>query len=185
MVVGIGLTMVAVMCVLLRKHEREKREERDKSVCGMKNGKQDFGTKDLFLRTLTEMKCQYEIDEDHDEQIVFDYQGEKFQAFASNNRPYVWIRVPFFMSIDQGDIEEMARMRRVINDANLNTVVTTVYTLLDDDKTFNVHLNSNFLFLSQIPDLVGLLRVELNAFFKAKHFIQIELEKLRQKEGVE
>lgn len=151
----------------------------------MKDEKQKLGTKDLFLCTLTEMKCQYEIDEDDDERIVFGYQGEVFQATVSNDNPYVWIRDLFWMSIDQDDIDEMARLRRVINEANMNTAVTTVYTLWDDDKTFNVHSKSSFIFLPQHPNLVEFLRVELDAFFHAKQFIQIEMEKLRQKEGVE
>ena len=150
----------------------------------MKNKKQKLGTKDLFLRTLTEMKCQYEIDEDHDELIKFGYQGEVFHATVSNDNPYVWIRDLFWMCIDQGDIEEMARLRRVINDANMRCAVTVVYTLTDDDKMFNVHSKSSFI-LPQHPNLVEFLRVELDAFFHAKQFIQIELEKLRQKEGVE
>ena len=66
----------------------------------------------------------------------------------------------------------------------MRCAVTVVYTLTDDDKMFNVHSKSSFI-LPQHPNLVEFLRVELDAFFHAKQFIQIELEKLRQKEGVE
>ena len=151
----------------------------------MKNKKQKLGTKDLFLRTLTEMGCQYEIDEEIDNCIIFGYQGEMFHSLVYNDKPYVWIRGPYWMIISQDDIDEMARLRRVINDANKSNLITTVYTLYDDDKSFCIHSQLSFSFFSQCPNLIGYLRAQLDAFFQTKHFIQIELEKLRQKDGVE
>lgn len=150
----------------------------------MENKEQQLGTRDLFLRTLTELGCQYEIDEDDNNRIDFGYQGERFAAYSYNDRPYVWIRDPYWMCISQEDIDEMARLRRVINDSNIRHSVTTVYTLCDDDKSFNVHSQTVLIFFSQFPKLTDYLRSELNGFFQVKQFVSAELEKLRKEEGV-
>lgn len=149
----------------------------------MENKEQQLGTRDLFLRTLTELGCQYEIDEDDNNRIIFGYQGERFDAYSYNDRAYVWIRDPYWMCISQEDIEDMARLRRVINDSNIRHSVTAVYTLCDDDKSFNVHSQTVLIFLSQFPKLTDYLRSELNGFFLVKQFISAELEKLRKEEG--
>lgn len=141
---------------------------------------QQVGTRDIFLKSLRKLGCQYEILGNGT--IRFGYQGETFDADAENTSYYVYVRDPLWLRISQEDIDDMARLRRVINEVNINCHVRTVYTMWDDDKSFNVHSMSTFMFSPHFPDNVNYLRAELDSFFYAKRFVYIELEKLRQKE---
>ena len=58
----------------------------------MEETKGTKSTRELFMETLTEIGCQYELSEDQDDdRIFFDYQGEHFLAGVNNDSFYVHI----------------------------------------------------------------------------------------------
>lgn len=138
--------------------------------------------RELFFSALKNLNCNYEIDEDNPDRIVFGYQGGQFEAIVLDNRAYIYIRYPFWLRISRDDIDEMARVRKVINEANINCHTTVVYTVWEQDNSFNVHTTSQFIFCLEIPDVIGYLRAELDSFFHTSQYIYVELEKLRAKE---
>ena len=144
------------------------------------------GTRDLFLETLTNIGCQYELaDEEGDDRIFFAYQGEHFFVEARNNLRFIQIYDTHWGHIELYDVEEFARLKKAINGANLNNTVTTVYTIDEEAKTVDVHSKSTILFIPQIPDIGDYLRLELNEFFGAHRFVGNEMAKLREQEGTE
>ena len=140
------------------------------------------GTRDLFLETLTQIGCQYEIGEGDDDRIHFAYQGEHFLVAADNERPYINIWDYAWGNVELHDIDEVSRLRKAINIANWNTSVTTVFTIDDVAKTMDVHCKVTILFIPQIPDIANYLKVELDEFFRAHRAVGNELAKLRGKE---
>ena len=140
------------------------------------------GTRDLFLETLTQIGCQYEIGEGDDDRIHFAYQGEHFLVAADNERPYINIWDYAWGNVELHDIDEVSRLRKAINIANWNTSVTTVFTIDDVAKTMDVHCKVTILFIPQIPDVANYLKVELDEFFRAHRAVGTELAKLREKE---
>ena len=143
-----------------------------------------IGTRDLFLETLTKIGCQYEIgdDDDDDDKIYFAYQGENFIADASNDKWYVHLWDLQWGHVELYDIDELSRLKRAVNHANLNCATITVYTTDEDSKTVDVHCKSAFPFLPQMPDLENYLRSELNDFFQAHRLVGNEMAKLRDQE---
>lgn len=139
------------------------------------------GTRDLLLETLTQVGCQYEIDQE-DGRIYFAYQGENFQADASNDRLYITIWDVFWYRMGLQDIDEVSRLRKAVNASNLRNAVTTVFTISDEEKTMDIHCKSVFIFTSQIPDIGNYLKVELHDFFRVHHFLYSEMERLRKEE---
>lgn len=142
----------------------------------------NIGTRDLFLDTLTKLGCQYHLGEGEDNRIFFAYQGEHFFADTTNDIKYVHLWDTHWGHVDLYDIDEVCRIRKAINISNLNTSVTTVFTIDEAGKNMDVHSKSTIPFLSSMPDLDDYLRVELNDFFRAHQVVGNEMHKLREKE---
>lgn len=146
----------------------------------MENNK---GTRDLFLETLTKIGCQYELpEEEGDNRIFFAYQGEHFFVIATNEAKLIQIYDTHWGHVELYDIDEFARLKRAINDSNLNNNVTTVYTIDEAGSNVDVHCKFSLLFVPQIPDIEDYLRWALNEFFRVHQFVGVELAKLREKE---
>lgn len=141
------------------------------------------GTRDLFLETLTNIGCQYSIEDDGD--INFGYQGEYFVVRASNENRYIQIYDTHWGHVELYDIDEFTRLKKAINESNINNCVTTIYTIDEAGSNVDVHCKSTILFIPQIPELENYLRLELNDYFRAHQFINVEMAKLREQEGKE
>lgn len=86
------------------------------------------GVRDLFLETLTKIGCQYEFGEVEDDDLIyFSYQGEHFFADAKNDNWYVQIYDIYWYHVGLYDIDEFARLKKVINESNRANSVMTYY----------------------------------------------------------
>lgn len=141
-----------------------------------------IGTRELFLETLTKIGCQYTADEEDADRYYFAYQGEHFAVDMNNERVYVNLWDMFWESVELYDIDQLARLKKVINDSNLKFATTTVYTVNEASSTVDVHCKSIILFCQQIPDLENYLRIELNDFFRVHQYINVEMTKLKEQE---
>ena len=143
-----------------------------------------MGTKDLFLATLTKIGCQYELaEEEDDNSIYFAYQGENFVVDASNENNYIRIWDTHWGHVELYNVDELSRLKKAINNSNLNTGVTTVYSIDEVGHNVDVHCKSVVLFIEQIPDIEKYLRVELNEFFRAHQYVGNEMVKQREAEN--
>ncbi len=144
---------------------------------------EEKGTRDLFLEILTKIGCQYELpQEEGDDRIFFAFQGEQFMANAKNELRFIQIWDFQWARVELYDIDEMARLKKVINAANLNNSVMTVYTINEATKYVDVHCKSTVLFIPSIPEIQDYLKLELSEFFRVHHFINMEMAKLREQE---
>ena len=133
----------------------------------------------LFMETLTEIGCQYELSEDK-ERIYFAYQGENFIADVSNEGWYVHIWNTHWAHVELCNIDDFSKLRKAINLSNLNCSTMTVYTTDKLSGNMDVHCKATILFIPQIPEIENYLRCELNDFFLAHQFINNEMLKLRE-----
>ena len=139
-------------------------------------------TRELFLDTLERIGCQYQLGEGEDTRIFFSYQGEHFFADMNEDSIYVHIWDTHWVQVELYDIDEVSRLRKAINTSNMNSAVTTFYTIDDDAKTMNVHAKSTITFICNIPYLENYLRTELDEFFHAHQIVGTEIHKLREQE---
>lgn len=141
------------------------------------------GTRNLLLETLNKIGCQYELAQnEEDDRILFAYQGEHFIANAKNDLRFIQIWDTHWAQIELYDIDEFTRLKKVINAANLNNSVMTVYTIDENAKTVDIHCKSTILFIPEIPAIEDYIKLELNEFFRAHQFINLEMAKLRNQE---
>lgn len=142
--------------------------------------KEETGTRSLFLDALAKIGCQYKFGEGDDTRIFFDYQGEHFFADMNNDSIYVHIWDIHWGHVELYDIDEVSRLRKAINDSNINTTVITVFTIDDENKTMDVHSKSTIPFVSLMPYLENYLRTELDEFFRVHQTVGAEMHKLRE-----
>ena len=145
--------------------------------------KESMGSRDLFLETLTKLGCQYEFaEEEDDRRIFFVYQGEHFFVDARNDWNYIQIWDTHWEQVELYDIDEFSRIKKVINDSNLNNSITTFYTINEEGKTIDVHSKSIILFVSEIYDIGEYLKLEFSEFFRTHQYVMLEMARLRENE---
>ena len=137
-------------------------------------------TRDLFLETLTKMGCKYEFDEE--DRICFQWQGGYFVAIASNENLFVTVWYFQWGEWELYDIDMLSRVKRVINDANINYSLNVVYTLNEEGGNFYIHSSKNFVFVPHLPDIEGYLQAMLGEFFTVRRYVEKELDKLENQE---
>ena len=136
----------------------------------------EIGTRDLLLRALVEIGCQYTIDED--ERICFAYQGEHLWAEAINDCPFVNVYDAFWESCELYNVDRIAHLKQAINSVNMVGTVIVLYTIADEDNTLWVHCKKNFLFIPQIPHIGDYLHSVFASLFQAHHALGAEMARL-------
>lgn len=162
--------------------EKQQSEPEQQSSSTSKDTQEEFGTRDLFIETLKKIGCRYNFDEESDSRIHFEYQGECFFADTSNDGPFVHLYDTYWLELELYKTDEVSRLRKAINTANLSELVTTLFTIDDDNKSMYVHSHYSFIFQKSIRDLDYYLMAILNAFFGAHRAIATEVSILREME---
>lgn len=178
-VIHLGIFVLEKFGVLKKdpKYEEEKQDAKSSDNLS-------YGTKELFLETLTNIGCQYQIAEDDENRVLFDYQGEHFVADTFKESKLINLWDLYWEHVELYDIDDVSRIRKAINTANLNTSVTTIYVIDEDGKNLDVHTKTMFLFMSSMPDLETYLRIILATFFEAHKIVNTEMHKMRKQEQI-
>ena len=138
-----------------------------------------ISTRQLALRTIENIGSEPKYDEAG--RIQFEYQGVIFLMEAANDCMFVNLIWPWCHSFSKFDIDEFARVRQVVNDINMRGTLSVFYGITDSDDVA-VHIKKHFLFVQQIPDLEGYLKITLDSFFRTARTLDIEVEKCRLQE---
>ena len=138
-----------------------------------------ISTRQLALRTIENIGSEPKYTEEG--RIQFEYQGICFLMEAVNDCMFVNLIWPWCHSFSKFDIDELSRVRQVINDINMRGTASVFYCVTDSDDVA-VHIKKNFLLVSQIPGLEDYLKMMLDGFFRTARTLDIEIEKCRFQE---
>ena len=138
-----------------------------------------ISTRQLALNTIEKIGCEPQYTEEG--RIQFEYQGVVFLMETADDCAFVNLIWPWCHSFSKFDIDEFARVRQVVNDINLQDVVSVVYTISDSDDVA-LHIRKHFLLITQIPQLEEYLKMILNSFFSTARTLELEIEKCRMEE---
>lgn len=185
---SIGIIIATVMfCFYLFQYisEKEKAKEEKRSYESLmersdkeNEEKKPMATKSLVKSVLKRIGCESE--EEDGGFIHFNYQGENFIIHANESSPYIIISDVWWYSISTfSDLEEFARLQKVINVANRDGFYTIFYTISRDSDEIVVHTKRNDLFIPEIPNIEEYLVSLLDGFFRVQRFVHIELEKYK------
>lgn len=131
---------------------------------GNKENDESINTRDLLIKSLEEIGCQYKIGDKNE--ILFKYQGEEFEIWSSNDSYIIYIYDMSQTGFDINDADA-ENFKLAINKANKYSGVTNLYTI-DEEKGYIVaHCQFSVYFASYIPDYIEYLKSVLDVFFTA------------------
>ena len=138
-----------------------------------------LSTRQLALNTIEHIGSEPKYTEEG--RIQFEYQGVIFLMEAVNDCMFVNLIWPWCHSFSKFDIDEFARVQKVINDINGRGTASVFYCITDSDDVA-VHIKKHFLLVSQIPSLEDYLKLILDSFFRTARTLDLEIEKFRLQE---
>ena len=138
-------------------------------------------TTGLVLTTLRKIGCEPQVEpQDKFNYVYFTFQGEKYTIECSDDCFFINIYDTWWYSISiYSDVEEIANLHKVINQANQHVNCTLLYTTNNEIEEIGVHSRKNLLFIKEITELDKYLVGVLNGFFKAQKLVLTELEKCK------
>jgi len=140
-----------------------------------------MGTRELVFQTLSRIGCEYREDEYN--RILFMYQGEPFMIIANDGSFFIDVYDNWWYSLSTYcEVEEFARLQKVINHVNAFVNGTVLYTIHQESEQIGVHTMRNILFIPEIPKIESYLVSVLNDFFKTQRLVVTEIEKMKVKE---
>ena len=143
------------------------------------NMEETISTRQLALKTIENIGSTPQYTEEG--RIQFEYQGVIFLMEAANDCMFVNLIWPWCHSFSKFDIDELSRVRQVINDINMRGTASVFYCLTDSDDVA-VHIKKHFLLVSQIPGIEDYLKLMLESFFRTVRTLDVEIEKFRLQE---
>lgn len=116
------------------------------------------------------MNADYKVEKvsDEDEVIYFTFQAENFTLRVSTGCCFCHLVDPVWHTFDVTDVNELALVKKVINDLNWISPANVVYTKSDDGKLYELNTTCNLFVDESIPYPNYLLKV-LNDFFLTKN----------------
>lgn len=154
--------------------QKETSENKDLKLTG-EEVQTEVGARDLLIRVLMQMGCQYTADEN--QRVSFVYQGEHFLANATNDQPFIVIIDPWWLNCELQDVEQVVKIKNAVNVVNRDTFVNTFYHIDDDAKRIGVHSDKNILFIPEIPEIERYLRSVLDMFFSSHRQMLLEVDR--------
>ena len=138
-----------------------------------------ISTRQLALNTIENIGSEPKNTEEG--RIQFEYQGVIFLMEAANDCMFVNLIWPWCHSFSKFDIDELSRVRQVINDINMRGTASVFYSITDSDDVA-VHIKKHILLVSQIPGIEDYLKLMLDSFFRTARTLDVEIEKFRLQE---
>ena len=142
----------------------------------------NFHTKDFLIETLQKMNIKYEMSPDDDSRLWFEWQGGTFGIDVTNDCPFIVIWFLQWEDWELYDIDTISRVKRIMNDVNIKTPITVVYSVNEAASTFSIHSKKQALFIPQIPEPEKYLQSLLSDFFLVCRYALVELDKLKNQE---
>lgn len=163
----------------LKTNNADTSEETDNSsvaYAGMK-------PRELCKAILQNLNCKTEEDEEEgSDRLAFKFQGETFCIIVSDDCLLATIYDFSWGSVELDDIDEVSRVRKIINEINFQYGGHTLfYTMDTDNNRMVVHTKRQILLTPEIPNLDNYMTAMLSGFFEVQRAMAHELDKERMK----
>ena len=137
-------------------------------------------TRDLFIKTLKEMDCDYKPWRDKNAlngSIVFEYQTEKWRAtFYEGSRRVLIENLYSICGVELNNSDKLKRLREFINNVNQERDATAYYDI--DYKTYKMYAEvcCTIPFMAEMPHLISYLHSVLSDLYCVYTDIKFEME---------
>lgn len=185
-IIALYYIIVKPIIQLIRKWAKRNTKKEELNYKDNAMNEEDYQTRNLLIKTLKDIGCQYETDENNG--IIFKYQGEEFKIDASNDNPTIWIYNVAWTGIE---INNAAAdfLKQAVNKANEYSAITNLYTTNEEKGFIAAHCQMAAYFAYNIPNYREYLKSILDGFFFAHQRVRDEFTSLtkiqEQKESIE
>ena len=170
----IALSLWPIVLFVLRfMHERRKRLDYIEKMT--KDELDEIKTKDLVISVLKKIGCQPEINEE--DNISFKYQGDDFYIAAEEENRFIMIWNPWWGTIS-ADNEALPYLKEFVNLSNVNSLITTVCLMDEEENAFGLHSRCHTFFSPNEGELEEHLKMLLDSFFDTHNTIKGYMEQL-------
>lgn len=139
--------------------------------------------RELCMTLLNDLNCKTIEDEENKERIEFKFQGETFCLIVSDDCLLVTVYDFSWGSVSLDDLDEVSRLRKVINNVNFRFGgLCCIYTMDTDQNRMVVHTKRQFLMTPEIPNITDYMEAMLTGFFEVQRALTHELDRLRMGE---
>lgn len=140
--------------------------------------------RELCKAILHDLNCktEEENEEEGSDRLAFKFQGETFCIIVSDDCLLATIYDFSWGSVELDDIDEVSRLRKIINEINFQYGGHTLfYTMDTDNNRMVVHTKRQILLTPEIPNLDNYMTAMLSGFFEVQRAMAHELDKERMK----
>jgi len=139
-----------------------------------------YGSKDLFLDTIAQMGCNYEVTKKG--YFRFNWQSGAFYVKASNDSPFITVWNLLWKKIDYNK-DSYSKVSEVVNEINRTSAINIFYAMDEDDDFLTLHSKREILFVPTSMDIRSYLEIVLNEFIVVQYQFNAELLKLQYSES--
>ena len=139
------LAIIGFTCNYLHQRFGSSEAESEEVTDIPKQTVREYTPEEIIVAALRELQCNISSADQDKYHLSFEYQSEHFTINWSEDSRFVHLYDTFWYSFDKTDIDQLAKVKRIINDINWNSEVTLSYSLLESDDTFNVHVTHSML----------------------------------------
>lgn len=179
------LITVAIIYFSLKRKDKLKTNNADTSKETDNSSAAYAGMKprELCKAILHDLNCKTEEDEEEgSDRLAFKFQGETFCIIVSDDCLFATIYDFSWGSVELDDIDEVSRVRKIINEINFQYGGHTLfYTMDTDNNRMVVHTKRQILLTPEIPNLENYMTAMLSGFFEVQRAMAHELDKERMK----
>ena len=137
----------------------------------------------LFLKTLTEIGCLYELRADDGKLIRFIYDDKTYRAYCDYENEQEWdtISIFYFYTAIPSPMEDkwFIWMAKTLNRINVTCKITAYYNSVADEEADTPFMASKVVteYVSRIPDLKHYLKNVLGEFSTAMAIVKEEIDR--------
>ena len=172
-VIALALWPIVLFLLRIFNTRRKKLEHIERLTKGELD---DISTKALVTSVLQKIGCQPKENEEGN--IAFKYQGDDFYIATEEDNRFIMIWNPWWGSISS-DNQALPYLKEIINIVNINSLVTTVTMVDEDDEnTVGIHSRCHTFFSPSEGELEEHLKMLLDFFFDAHNAIKDNINQL-------
>ena len=171
-VIALALWPITIFVLRFRQMNRKRLETIEKMT---KEELDEISTQELVISVLKKIGCQPTVnEEDH---ITFKYQGEDFYISAEEESRFIMIWNPWWGVISM-DNPALPYLKEFVNLANVNSLVTTVCVVDEDETQVGLHSRCHTFFSPNEGELEEHLKLLLDSFFDTHTVIKEYMQQL-------
>ena len=160
----------------------EEGEEEAKTPGCKSNIYDGLSMKQLLESIMKNLGCHIDMCKENESQFLITYQGEPFTIVYSEGSPFVYFYDVAWYSAELTDIDNLALVRKAINECNQQNSSTLLYTIDKENGYMNVHTQQCTIFGSYIPDIETYLHSRFEDSFRQHHNFYRRMELIRKEQ---